>query len=484
MDLSATVTRSENVAAALNGNGAGERGQLFNAGIDFAVTLNEIGEKVWRLIARPRTIRSLVQDLSRDFDAAPEIIAADLLVFLERLKQAGLVRVQDESDQARSSDTSMAELLAVPWTRHRVDVSLTGQHDRGSRSAPIEESVLLVGLSIDPQMATVAAALERRGAPLVRLDVDRVPATGSLVYAPGAPSVTCRAAFCRYDQSVSVSRPVCEHYSRVALTFEPWNRLPERMHRFASHELRSAVVGWVDSLDAPAWMNGYWEALCAAVKPTQLSVAARNGLAIPPSLVTDRPEAVRQFFEAVGGEVVYKSLDDPVVWQTEDGVGFLYTSALEPDHVRHLDDLLVHPGLFQQRLHPVCEYRVTVVGEQLFATRVPTRTEGVDWRRLLRTGRIEFEGAVLDPAVEQALRRTVTDLGLTFAAVDLMETIDGLYFLELNPTGAFTWLEQLLDLPITDAICDFLLGETPSQARASRTSIAQASDDVGQSSAP
>ena len=48
-------------------------------------------------------------------------------------------------------------------------------------------------------------------------------------------------------------------------------------------------------------------------------------------------------------------------------------------------------------------------------------------------------------------------LGLTFGAVDLVETPDhDFVFLEVNPNGQWLWIEDQLQLGITDAIVAWL----------------------------
>ena len=48
-------------------------------------------------------------------------------------------------------------------------------------------------------------------------------------------------------------------------------------------------------------------------------------------------------------------------------------------------------------------------------------------------------------------------LGLSFAAVDLVETPDGTYFIEVNPTGEWGWLcnsNRKIDLAIASWLSD------------------------------
>jgi glutathione synthase/RimK-type ligase-like ATP-grasp enzyme len=56
----------------------------------------------------------------------------------------------------------------------------------------------------------------------------------------------------------------------------------------------------------------------------------------------------------------------------------------------------------------------------------------------------------------------VQKLGLRYAAIDLIETPKGDFvFLEANPNGQYSWLENDLGLPISDAIASELAADTP-----------------------
>lgn len=50
-------------------------------------------------------------------------------------------------------------------------------------------------------------------------------------------------------------------------------------------------------------------------------------------------------------------------------------------------------------------------------------------------------------------------LGLAYAAIDLIVSRDGrVVFLELNPSGAWAWLDAAVDAGITDLVAGRLLG--------------------------
>jgi glutathione synthase/RimK-type ligase-like ATP-grasp enzyme len=82
-----------------------------------------------------------------------------------------------------------------------------------------------------------------------------------------------------------------------------------------------------------------------------------------------------------------------------------------------------------------------------------------DWRRAA-PGECQWQKAQLPAEVSSGLRALMSELGLIFGAVDLICTPSGEHvFLEVNPSGEWGMLERDLDLPISEAIADALLGD-------------------------
>jgi len=88
----------------------------------------------------------------------------------------------------------------------------------------------------------------------------------------------------------------------------------ERVHVVG--EARYGLGGVLASLEA-LWMNHPGHEADAAYKPRQLVVAARCGLAVPPTLVTNDPAAVARFAASAPGPVVVKLLGATV--RVDDG---------------------------------------------------------------------------------------------------------------------------------------------------------------------
>jgi glutathione synthase/RimK-type ligase-like ATP-grasp enzyme len=201
------------------------------------------------------------------------------------------------------------------------------------------------------------------------------------------------------------------------------------------------------------WVNSPWQLREAENKLTQLAAAEQAGLTIPATLVTNQVEQLRRFAETCSTGVVHKSLSSPVV-SLHDGVGqFLYTAPIASDEI----GCLPFPCLFQQRLLPRTEYRVTVIGRRTFTASLDRAAHHQpDWRRAADDHR-RFAHHQLDDELISAIRDLMATLGIQVGAVDLIETTDQTYFLEINPSAALTWLERALGMHLCQTVTNLIL---------------------------
>ena len=54
--------------------------------------LDPIGSAIWRRLATPLTVQDLCVELEAEYDAAPEVIRADVLALLDQMAERGLIR--------------------------------------------------------------------------------------------------------------------------------------------------------------------------------------------------------------------------------------------------------------------------------------------------------------------------------------------------------------------------------------------------------
>ena len=200
-----------------------------------------------------------------------------------------------------------------------------------------------------------------------------------------------------------------------------------------------------------AWMNSPAATYIAESKPYQLSVAASCGFQIPTTLATNDANRIREIFPS---SVAIKSLDTVLLREGDDCL-FTYT-ILNPGE--ELSDETVHvaPLMAQQALKEKSDLRITVVGEEMFAVRVLSRGSNIvgDWRTVSKND-LEFHDIVLSDEIAQRCNLLTRRLGLSFAAIDLIETPQGVFFIEINPTGEWGWLSTK-ERPIDRAVASWL----------------------------
>jgi glutathione synthase/RimK-type ligase-like ATP-grasp enzyme len=187
-------------------------------------------------------------------------------------------------------------------------------------------------------------------------------------------------------------------------------------------------------------------------------VAAACGLATPRSLVTNDPDAFASFFREHDGQIISKTLQARRA-DVEGELRFAFTHAVRRRDGTNLLALRNGPVLLQERVEKRSEIRATLVDGEVFAGEVESQDRAatrVDWRRAT-TPPLRWRRHTLPADVVAALIALHARLGLCFGCVDLVLTPKGEYvFLETNPLGDWLFIEDRLDLPITEAVAAYL----------------------------
>ena len=91
---------------------------------------------------------------------------------------------------------------------------------------------------------------------------------------------------------------------------------------------------------------------------------------------------------------------------------------------------------------------MTVVEDEWWCASVTERGSGIagDWR--LKQSNVLFSEFALPQAVGVRCVELTRRLGLSFSAIDLALSDDRFFFLEVNPTGEWAWLQEEAQFPI------------------------------------
>lgn len=314
--------------------------------------------------------------------------------------------------------------------------------------------------TIDRVMAEVAA----RGVEPIRVDVDTYPARVGLdaTFADdGTPLPTLSLGGRSVDPDA-----VAAVWCRKLWAAPPPEGLDPQMAAACVREAISARDLWLAGFEGRATfgrpvpiVNRPIAEQMAENKGRQLAAARACGLAIPPTLVSNRPDAVRAFWHAQGGDVVAKMLTPYSISMNAD-TPFVYTSRIAEADLDALDGLRQSPMVFQRRVPKAYELRVIVVGDRAFAGKIDATGSArgaTDWRRA-SVGEVSWQPAELDAALTRRMCAVVRRLGLVYGAADVIITPEGEpVFLEVNPSGEWGMIEMQLGAPIAAALAESLL---------------------------
>lgn len=204
------------------------------------------------------------------------------------------------------------------------------------------------------------------------------------------------------------------------------------------------------------WLNSPFSILRAEDKPRQLKLARQAGLSVPATLVSNNFSTLHEFSSS--DSTVVKPLRHALIEKGNRG-SVVFTSQLVGLDETDCEAINRAPIIAQTEIRKRCDIRVIVVDDNLFATAIGSQDHEetqTDWRRGVRTD-LSHDSIKLPKNIELSCLSVVKLLGLRFAAIDLIEDLEGHYwFLEANPNGQWAWIEQKTAAPISAAIVDGL----------------------------
>jgi len=199
----------------------------------------------------------------------------------------------------------------------------------------------------------------------------------------------------------------------------------------------------------------------AEMKPYQLYFARKLGFSIPATIISSDRSAIEDFFLRHEGNVIAKPVRSGYI-EVAAGEAFgIYTRRLSHKDIELLETALPCPIIVQKEIPKGFDIRVTVVGEKLFAVAIDSRNDPygkIDWRRTENPD-LPHQVHEIPDRIKDLLIKLTHELGLSFSAIDLVLNPEGEYFfLEVNPSGQWLWIEDKTGLPISDAVADWLEG--------------------------
>jgi glutathione synthase/RimK-type ligase-like ATP-grasp enzyme len=227
----------------------------------------------------------------------------------------------------------------------------------------------------------------------------------------------------------------------------------------ARSELRATLEGALLAIDC-YWLNHPYANRLARNKPLQLALAARLGLAVPETQITDDPQEIRDLHEHWGGAMVAKLVGGQVVMPGSEEPYVVFTTPVSAEDLSSEEALGACPAIYQRRVEKAFDLRVTVIGERLYACRIDAEQEqgaALDWR-LGGLQAAAISSVQLEDGVASRCLALMRALNLDLAGLDFIVTPEGeTVFLEVNAAGQWLWVQQATGMDIAGAIAERLI---------------------------
>jgi len=223
--------------------------------------------------------------------------------------------------------------------------------------------------------------------------------------------------------------------------------------RFVEDQWHSFLEGLLAIPDV-LWVNNISRNQDAECKIIQLMAAQKVGFKLPKTCITSDAGKAKAFSDMLNGEVIVKALYAPLI-EYDDKDYFIFTNKIKPELIDH-DSLKLAPCIFQEFISPKTEYRITVIGDDIFPVTVNPGNDSthVDWRK--EKCEIKFKSCEVPSLIKKRCFDLVAELDLVFGAIDLVERDGHFYFLEINPNGEWAWLQEEAGLDIASSIATTL----------------------------
>ncbi|MBW1794852.1 MAG: hypothetical protein JRJ38_10545 [Deltaproteobacteria bacterium] len=315
--------------------------------------------------------------------------------------------------------------------------------------------ILILSNKWDLTVDFVVAELRSRGSNFIRFNTEDL-ASG-------------RATICLPDLRILVSKHGRVHdltrdinviwYRRPG---KPFDDIPtgERPSLATQNFVNDQWYSWLEAIQLIpniTWINHPKANDAIENKARQLLIASKLGFEIPETVITnDKNDAIRLAQEH-DNYLIAKALYSPLIEEPDEDF-FVFTNIINDVDLLREEEMRVSPTIFQQALVPKIDYRVTVVGQRVFAVRIERLNEKplqTDWR--MEKDDLRFLPCNLPPDVDILCQRYVDECDLLFGAIDLVQHEEKFFFLEINPNGEWGWLQKPNNIPIAETLCDLLI---------------------------
>lgn len=203
------------------------------------------------------------------------------------------------------------------------------------------------------------------------------------------------------------------------------------------------------------WLNDPSKMKATQAKLAQLAIASRLGFTTPKTIVSNDWLSIGELLDS---DSMIIKMSRGILYENNKAK-VLYTTVLDKQKRELIKHASAFPGIYQPFINKGREWRITVVGDEVFQAAIYTSEEAKDdWRRHQLTPKVQFKKESMPEIEIERCIEFLKQAGLTYGAFDFIEDEEGkIIFLECNSNGQYRWLEDLLEFPISEAIAGTLI---------------------------
>ena len=308
--------------------------------------------------------------------------------------------------------------------------------------------VLIISNSMDFTTDFICIELEKRNVNYIRINRDMF----------NKYKISIDMQNMKMEIEINNKKYIILNENLISIYFRAPVFLRENSHNTLSLEeqlYRSQWMSFIRNLsifENCRWVNNPNATFKAENKLLQLKKAKEIGFNIPYTLLVNSVD----YLDINDDErYIVKSLDT-VLLKNGNKESFAYTNIIKGKKIKKAR-LDIAPIIFQKYVENKIDIRATVIGDRVNPVEIKKNNNGIkgDWR--LEKENVEYIPIKLPIDIENKCIKIVKEFGLAFGGIDLIESDGNYYFIEVNPTGEWAWLNEKSNWRIDKAICDYLL---------------------------
>jgi len=213
---------------------------------------------------------------------------------------------------------------------------------------------------------------------------------------------------------------------------------------------RDNMIAYLETSENISWVNRPSKLFFAENKSVQIQNALNQNILVPKTIFgSTRRNYLRKI--TTGDNLVIKPFEG-YTWINKDttSLSALAERISSADFEKLVDDSSAYtPSIHQEEIKKMSDIRIYVVGNEIFPVRLIKNKkiyDHIDIRAYFGIpNTFEFEFFQLKEKDKNKIFSFVQSMSIDMASMDFVETESGdLYFLDLNPGGAWLYLEEMI----------------------------------------